>query len=163
MILYNYYNQKMEIHWHIVYCVVFIIVVVYLIDVYQLELVSFMVLLCIIVDTIYIYLKSILTSIITISIQLSDIFINCIVIMIEFNDGYCWSYYKVIYFSCLLFIHSLMIYLSITSSELIFYSTNRWVKQYFINLNDKCDVIQSQNGKNINLMDICIVHQLTVL
>ena len=139
MILYNYYNQKMEFYWYITYCFAFCIVALYLIDVYLLELISFVAILYMIVDTIYIYFKSISILMMTISIQLLDIFSNCIVIMMGFNDGDCSSHYKLIYSYCLSFIHVLITYLSVESSELIFYDINQWIKQYFNNLTDNCD------------------------
>ena len=122
MILYNYYNQKMEFYLHTTYCFAFCIVALYWVDVYLLELISFVAILYMVVDTIYIYFKLILISIMTISIQLyGRYFIKYTMsIMMGFNDGDYRSHYKFIYGYCLSLIHVLVMYLSITSSELIF-------------------------------------------
>ena len=102
----------------------------------------------------------------TIAIQLLDRVINCMVTMIVLgiNDGDCRSYYKFIYGYCLSFIHVLIIYLSITSSELIFYDINQCIKQYFNDLNDEFDAIQSEMIKNIYqyIIEIYMVYQLIV-
>ena len=113
------------------------IVVLYLIDSCQLQLVLFMVALYIVVNTIYIYVDSILTSNITI------FFINYIVII----DGDCRSYYEFVNCYFLAFTHLLMVYLSITLSQIIFYDINQWVQQYCNYLNDHFDSIISENGK----------------
>ena len=69
-----------------------------------------------------IHFSSIFTSIAAIAIifiQPLNIFINCIVIMINFNnDGYK-SYYTFIHYHCSAFIQSIAIYLSIMVSELV--------------------------------------------
>ena len=121
MILYDYNNLSMEFYSYLTYCIVFFIVVLYMIDTCQLELVSFVVALYIVIDTIYIYVESILISNITIFIQLLNIFINCIVII----DGDCRSYYDFVNCYFVSFTHPLMVYLTITPSETIFYDTNQ--------------------------------------
>ena len=65
----------------------------------------------IIYPTISIDFQSILTSIITILIQILNIFIKCVVITMEFNNDDFESYFKVICDYYLL-IHSIVIYLS---------------------------------------------------
>ena len=105
-----------------------------------------MVTLYIVVDTSYVYVESMFTSI-TIFYQLLDISITCVEIMMGLNDCDCRSHGKLICGYCLSFIRVLIIYLSITSSELIFYDTNQWIKQYFIILNDTFHQIQAENGK----------------
>ena len=100
-----------------------------------------------VVEKIYIYFEAILTSNIIILIQLLNNFINCIVIMIKFNNDNYTSYYKFIYYYWSAFIHLIMIYLSIMVSELIIYDTMQWIQQYLNNLNDNFDVIKSENNQ----------------
>ena len=137
----------MEFYWYITYYFAFCIVALYLIDVYLLELIPFMVTLYMVVDTSYVYFKSIFISIMTISIQPVGYFYQCIEIMMELNDCDCMSHYQLICGYGLSFIRVLISYLSIASSELIFYDINQWIKQYFINLNYTFDPFQAENGK----------------
>ena len=62
-------------------------------------------------------------------------------------DGDCRSYYEFVNCYFLSFTHLLMVYLSITLSQIIFYDINQWVQQYCNYLNDHFDSIISENGQ----------------
>ena len=66
-------------------------------------------------------------------------------IVIGFNDDDCRSHHKFIYGYCLLFIDSIMIYLSIKPSQSIICIIFQWIKEYFSNLNDNLDEKNSEN------------------
>lgn len=96
-------------------------------------------------DKTYIHFQSIFT-IMAIFIRLLNGFINGIVIG-PINDE-----------DCLAFIHSLMIYLAFTSSELIFYNIIQLIKHYSKHLNDNFYAKKSENDSKYQCMnDICIV------
>ena len=139
-------------YFYIIHCIIFFMIVsdVWgLISVYQLDLVSFMRILYFFLsfDTIYIHFQSIITSIITILILLLIIFLNCIVIMVAFNDDDCKSYSRFYHCYCLLFIDSITIRSSITSSESIIYELIQWIGQHFNNFNHKFDGNEFKNEK----------------
>ena len=97
----------------------------------------------------YIYLTATFTSIITIVIQVVSISINCIAIMMEFNNddykSYYKSYCKIIYCCCMSFGDLSMIYLSIMLSQSIICILFQWFAQYFNNLHDKLHDNRSEN------------------
>ena len=86
------------------------------------------------------------------------ILINCIAMMIGFNNDNYKQYYKVVYGYCLSIICPIMIYLSIKSTE----STNcivfQWIKEYFNNGSSNFDGYKSENDAiyRINANKHCV-------
>ena len=93
--------------------------------------------------TIYDYFEPILRSIIPIIIGLFNIFM----IMTGLNDGDCRSYYPFIYCYCLSFIHLIIKYISIQSSQSIICIVFQWIKEYLniYNLDVNCYENKSKN------------------
>ena len=102
-------------------------------------------------------------SIVTIFIQILNIFINCIVILMGFNNDNHNSYYNFIYCHLLLFICLIITYLSIKASESIICIIFKWAEQYFNNLNDNLDRSKPER-KNMHCVSInCILRGIMMV
>ena len=88
-------------------------------------------------------------------VQLSNIFINYIMIMMRFNDGDRRLCYKLIYCYCISFVESLLLYLSVILSGSVFCNIIQASKQYFNNLH-----LIYKSDSNQNTIDRCIEKQL---
>ena len=80
----------------------------------------------------------------------------------NYNDD-CKSHYKSIYGNCSSCIHSIMIYLSISSSRSTICITFHWIKQYFNNLNGKFDGYEPENHQkceSYGYIDFVTINQL---
>ena len=94
------------------------------------------------IKLIYKHLASIFTSIITLFIRLPNV---CI--MIRLNHGDYSLYHEFIYYCCISFNYSMMIYLSVMAVEITIYDIVHWITQYFNDFNHKFDENKSNNDR----------------
>ena len=98
-----------------------------------------------IITTIYIRFESIFISFRKIYFQLLNFFINCGVMMMEFNSGYHKSYFEFILDYCL-FNYSIVVYLAIISLKSTMYDIIQWIQQDF-NMNDNFGRYKLENDE----------------